>query len=440
MRITVFGTGYVGLVTGTCFADEGNQVICVDIDEQKISALNNGEIPIFEPGLEELVERNTQAGRLEFTTDMEKGVSHGEVIFIAVGTPEKDDGSADLGYVNEVAKSIGTHLNKYSVVVNKSTVPVGTAKQVSEIIAGQLNLRKKNVDFDVVSNPEFLKEGAAIQDFIKPDRVVIGSNSERAINLMHELYSPFQRSRDRIMVMQPESAELTKYAANVMLATKVSVMNELSRIADATGADIENVRKGIGADHRIGYHFIYPGCGFGGSCFPKDVAALVNTAKQHEIETPILNGVLAVNAAQKQIIPEKISGHFTDLGGKTIALWGLAYKPNTDDMRQAPSRVLMEYLWNKGARVQAFDPEAMDAVQRIYGERDDLKLCTEPMEAVQDADALAVVTEWHIFRNPDFSAIKSRLKTPVIFDGRNIYDPERLKDLGIQYYGIGRGR
>ncbi len=439
MRITVFGTGYVGLVTGTCFADEGNEVLCVDIDEGKIAALCAGEIPIYEPGLEELVQRNTRAGRLRFTTDSAAAVAHGDIIFIAVGTPEAADGSADMQYVHAVAQTIGEHLQDYRIVVDKSTVPVGTAAMVRDIIQQCLCKRGKDIVFDVVSNPEFLKEGAAIQDFVKPDRVVIGAESERAANKMRELYSPFQRSRERLMVMDLASAELTKYAANVMLATKVSLMNELSNLADAVGADIESVRKGIGADQRIGYHFIYPGCGFGGSCFPKDVAALARTADALNCDTPILDSVLKVNERQKQVLPAKLKAHFGDLSGKTIALWGLAFKPNTDDLREAPSRVLMEYLWSQGAVVHAFDPEALEATRQLYGDRSDLKLCEEPLLALDGADALVVVTEWHIFRNPDFDVIKQRLKQPVVFDGRNIYDPKRLQEAGFSYYGIGRG-
>lgn len=440
MRITVFGTGYVGLVTGTCFADEGNEVLCVDVDAEKIAALNEGEIPIYEPGLEELVKRNAQSGRLRFSTDASEGVAHSEIIFIAVGTPEAADGSADMQYVHSVAATIGSELSEYRVVVDKSTVPVGTGKQVEDIIRQRLEARGVDVDFDVVSNPEFLKEGAAIQDFVKPDRIVIGANSKRAADIMRSLYQPFQRSRDRLMVMDLASAELTKYAANVMLATKVSLMNELSNVADAVGADIEAVRKGIGADQRIGYHFIYPGCGFGGSCFPKDVAALARTADALNCETPILDGVLQVNDRQKQVLPGKLNAHFGDLSGKTIVLWGLAFKPNTDDMREAPSRVLMDFLWAQGAKVRAFDPEAMGEARSIYGDRDDLVLCTDPMEALDGGDALVVVTEWHIFRNPDFEQVKKLLKEPLVFDGRNIYDPERLAQQGFTYYGIGRGQ
>ena len=440
MRITVFGTGYVGLVTGTCFADEGNEVLCVDINASKVAVLEAGEIPIYEPGLDELVHRNTQAGRLKFTTDAAQGVAHGEIIFIAVGTPESEDGSADMQYVFAVAQTIGQHLDAYRVIVDKSTVPVGTGRKVQQIIQQQLDTRKSSAEFDVVSNPEFLKEGAAIQDFVKPDRVVIGTDSERAANIMRELYSPFQRSRDRLMVMDIQSAELTKYAANVMLATKVSLMNELSNVADAVGADIESVRKGIGADQRIGYHFIYPGCGFGGSCFPKDVAALARTANELGCDTPILDGVLTINEQQKKVLPRKIKAHFGDLKGRTIALWGLAFKPNTDDMREAPSRVLMEYLWEQGASVQAFDPEAIEAARQLYGERTNLRYCDSPQTALDGADALVVVTEWHLFRNPDFQDIKARLKQPVVFDGRNIYDPQRLGAMGYTYYGIGRGQ
>jgi len=438
VQITVFGSGYVGLVTGTCFADEGNQVLCVDIDPAKVERLKNGDIPIFEPGLAELVERNMEAGRLEFTTDAAQGVAHGEVIFIAVGTPEKEDGSADLQYVFAVARTIGELIEDYRIVVDKSTVPVGTGAKVRSIIAEVLAARGSQAGFDVVSNPEFLKEGDAIQDFVKPDRIVLGSDSEHALQVMRDLYKPFLRSRDRVLAMDLQSAELTKYASNVMLATKVSLMNELSNLADAVGADIELVRQGIGADRRIGYHFIYPGCGFGGSCFPKDVAALARTADEVGCETPILDGVLKVNDFQKRVLPTKLKKHFGDLAGKKIALWGLAFKPNTDDMREAPSRVLMEYLWEQGAVVQAHDPEAMREARKIYGERPDLVLCKDPMAALSDADALVVVTEWHLFRNPDFGKLKERLREPVIFDGRNIYDPRELAEKGFAYYGIGR--
>ncbi len=440
MRITVFGTGYVGLVTGTCFADEGNEVICVDIDQGKIDLLNQGQTPIYEPGLDELVKRNSDGGRLLFTTDAEKGVNHAEIIFIAVGTPENADGSADLQYVLSVAKTIGIYLNEYKVVVDKSTVPVGTGDKVESVIQGCLKDRGIDIEFDVVSNPEFLKEGAAIQDFIKPDRVVIGADYGRAAHIMRDLYGPFQLSRDRMLIMDRKSAELTKYAANVMLATKVSLMNELSNVAEAVGADIEMVRRGIGADQRIGYHFIYPGCGFGGSCFPKDVAAISNTADGLGCDTPIIDGVLKVNSHQKMVIPNKIIKHFGELKGRTFALWGLSFKPDTDDMREAPSRVLMEFLWKNGAKVRVYDPEAMGETKKIYGERKDLHLCDSSIQAVEEAEALIIMTEWRLFRNPDFNEIKKKLIQPVIFDGRNIYDPNEMTELGITYYGIGRGQ
>jgi UDPglucose 6-dehydrogenase len=450
MRITIFGSGYVGLVSGACFADAGNCVLCVDIDAQKIERLRRGEVPIHEPGLTALIERNTRAGRLRFTTDAAAGIAHGEVILIAVGTPPDEDGSADLRHVLAVARTIGQHLDGYRIVVDKSTVPVGTADRVREAIAQALAVRGVAHPFDVVSNPEFLKEGAAIADFMKPDRVVIGTDSPRAIETMRALYDPFTRNRDRLIVMDVRSAELTKYAANAMLATKISFINELAGIAERVGADIEKVRQGIGADSRIGYAFIYPGAGYGGSCFPKDVQALQRTAAQAGAGSRLLEAVEAVNAAQKQVLYRRIAAHFGgDLAGRTIALWGLAFKPNTDDMREAPSRVLMEALWAAGARVRAYDPVAMGEAQRLYADRLDadptdgrpapLTLCASASEALEGADALAIATEWQEFRSPDFDLLRERLTAPVIFDGRNLYDPALMARLGFTYYGIGRG-
>ncbi|NOY63188.1 MAG: UDP-glucose/GDP-mannose dehydrogenase family protein [Gammaproteobacteria bacterium] len=440
MKVTIFGSGYVGLVTGTCLAEVGNDVLCVDIDANKIDMLNRGELPIYEPGLEELVHSNAKAGRLAFTTDVAAGITHGLFQFIAVGTPPDEDGSADLQYVLAVANSIGEHMPDYRVVIDKSTVPVGTADKVHETIRSALKKRGVEVDFDVVSNPEFLKEGAAIDDFMKPDRIVIGTDNPRTTELLRALYTPFNRSRDRLISMDIRSAELTKYAANAMLATKISFMNELSNLAERLGADIEQVRIGIGSDPRIGYHFIYPGCGYGGSCFPKDVQALERTAHEVGYQADLLSAVEAVNKNQKQILFNKISHHFDgNLKGKTFALWGLAFKPNTDDMRAAPSRALMEALWENGAQVQAYDPEAINEAQRIYGERSDLALVESPEAALQGADALVIVTEWNVFRSQDPAKIKEILQEPLIFDGRNLYDPKRLQAEGFTYYAIGRG-
>jgi UDPglucose 6-dehydrogenase len=440
MKVTVFGSGYVGLVTGACLAEVGNHVICVDVDQRKIDMLNNGQIPIYEPGLEQMVERNAKAGRLQFTTDAAEGIAHGLFQFIAVGTPPDEDGSADLQYVLAVAETVAEHMQGYRVVVDKSTVPVGTADKVQDRIRSKLAELGKEVEFDVVSNPEFLKEGAALDDFMKPDRIIIGTDNPRTTELLRELYAPFNRNHDRLIAMDIRSAELTKYAANAMLATKISFMNELSNLAERLGADIEQVRHGIGADSRIGYAFIYPGCGYGGSCFPKDVSALERTAHEVGYEAQLLTAVEAVNARQKQVLFNKINSHFKgDLKGKTFALWGLAFKPNTDDMREAPSRVLMETLWQAGAKVRAYDPEAMEECRRIYGERDDLIYCENQEQTLAGADALAVVTEWQLFRSPDFDKLKQTLNQPVIFDGRNIYDPDHLKRSGFAYYAIGRG-
>ncbi len=439
MKVTIFGTGYVGLVTGACLAEVGNEVLCMDVDEHKIGQLREGVIPIYEPDLDKLVERNAAAGRLSFTTDPAEAVGHGLFQFIAVGTPPDEDGSADLRYVLAVAETIAEHMDEYRIVVDKSTVPVGTADKVRQRIRETLAERGRKVEFDVVSNPEFLKEGAAIDDFMKPDRIVIGTDNPRTTELLRALYAPFNRNHDRMVAMDIRSAELTKYAANAMLATKISFMNELANLAERLGADIEQVRKGIGSDSRIGYAFIYPGCGYGGSCFPKDVSALERTAREVGYEARLLSAVEAVNQRQKRRLFEKIHDHFNgDLEGRTIALWGLAFKPNTDDMREAPSRVLMESLWEAGARVRAYDPVAMDEARRIYGEKDDLILVDSPEAAAEDSDALAVVTEWNFFRSPDFNRLKTLLRQPVIFDGRNIYDPQTLREMGFHYYGIGR--
>ncbi|HEY3658145.1 MAG TPA: UDP-glucose/GDP-mannose dehydrogenase family protein [Steroidobacteraceae bacterium] len=440
MRITIFGSGYVGLVTGACLADAGNNVVCVDVDDRKIETLKRGEVPIHEPGLDAMVKRNFDAGRLIFTTNAKEGVDHGQFQLIAVGTPPDEDGSADLRYVLAVAATIGEHMAEYKVVITKSTVPVGTADKVRETVARALKARQASVEYDTVSNPEFLKEGAAIADFMKPDRVVVGTDSTRAAELMRALYEPFTRNRDRMIVMDVRSAELTKYAANAMLATKISFMNELANLAEHFGADIEAVRVGIGSDPRIGYAFIYPGAGYGGSCFPKDVQALKRSADEVGYQASILSAVEDVNNRQKRLLFTKIKAHFGDLQGKTIALWGLAFKPNTDDMREAPSRVLMEALWAAGAKVRAYDPVAMPECKRIYGERADLVLCKTSPEAVQGADALAIVTEWQEFRSPDFDYIKSALRTSVIFDGRNLYDPAHMARAGFGYHAVGRGK
>jgi UDPglucose 6-dehydrogenase len=441
MRVTIFGSGYVGLVTGACLAEAGNHVVCVDVDAKKIARLNQGEVPIHEPGLDALIKRNAEAGRLEFTTDAVKGVDHGLFQIIAVGTPPDEDGSADLRYVLAVAKTIGTHTNRYCIVITKSTVPVGTADKVRAEVDRALLTRNANVEFDVVSNPEFLKEGAAISDFMKPDRVVIGTDNPRTVELMRALYEPFTRNRERFIVMDVRSSELTKYAANAMLATKISFMNELANIAERFGADIEKVRLGIGSDPRIGYNFIYPGTGYGGSCFPKDVQALIRSAREVGHTPDILNAVESVNTRQKEVLVRKMHKHFgPDLSGKTIALWGLAFKPNTDDMREAPSRAIVEMLWKSGAKVRAYDPVAADEAKRIYGDRPELTLCHNAYEAADGADALAIATEWQEFRSPDFDRLRSILKSPLIFDGRNLYDPSILSRFGFTYYAIGRGK
>ena len=441
MKITIFGTGYVGLVTGACLADVGHDVLCMDVDAGKIERLNNGQIPIYEPGLEPIVRHNADSGRLRFTTDTEAAVAHGVIQFIAVGTPPDEDGSADLQYVIAVARSIGQHMDGYRVIVDKSTVPVGTADKVRDAVRLELDHRNLETGFDVVSNPEFLKEGAAVNDFMKPDRIVVGTDSDKAREMLREVYYPFNRSHDRMIFMDIRSAELTKYAANAMLATKISFMNEIANLAERLGADIEEVRRGIGSDPRIGYHFIYPGCGYGGSCFPKDVQALARTAGSCGYESVLLNAVESVNAAQKHVLFDKVSHYFQgDLTNKTVAVWGLSFKPNTDDMREAPARTLMENLWQAGAKVQAFDPEAMEETQRIYGDRDDLQLCGTKEQALRGADVLVICTEWKEFRSPDFGSIAAALKEPVVFDGRNMYEPEILGRHGLIYYAIGRGR
>lgn len=440
MKVTVFGIGYVGLVQAAVLADVGHDVMCIDIDEKKVENLKKGNIPIFEPGLTPLVQKNYEAGRLHFSTDAKAGIAHGTIQFIAVGTPPDEDGSADLKYVTAVARTIAEHMTEPKVVIDKSTVPVGTADKVREVMRETLLKRGSDIAFDVVSNPEFLKEGAAVADCMRPERIVLGTDNKDVIEPLRELYEPFNRNHDRMILMDIRSAELTKYAANCMLATKISFMNEISNLAEMLGADIEKVRQGIGSDSRIGYHFIYPGCGYGGSCFPKDVQALIRTAENIGYQPKLLQAVEQVNSQQKYKITQFIQQHFGhDVKGKTFALWGLAFKPNTDDMREASSRVLMETLWELGASVQAYDPEAMTEAQRIYGQRADLKLMGTKEAALQGADALVICTEWQSFRAPDFNVIKESLKQPVIFDGRNLFDPERLQARGFTYYGIGRG-
>ncbi|MDF1893768.1 UDP-glucose dehydrogenase family protein [Rahnella contaminans] len=440
MKVTVFGIGYVGLVQAAVLAEVGHEVLCIDVDAKKVENLKNGQIPIFEPGLTPLVQQNYEAGRLLFSTNAAEGVAHATVQFIAVGTPPDEDGSADLKYVTAVARTIAEHMTEPKVVIDKSTVPVGTADKVRAVMTEKLKERGVDIDFNVVSNPEFLKEGAAVADCMRPERIVIGTDNPDAIDPIRELYEPFNRNHDRMILMDIRSAELTKYAANCMLATKISFMNEMSNLAEMLGADIEKVRQGIGSDSRIGYHFIYPGCGYGGSCFPKDVQALIRTAEHIGYQPKLLQAVEQVNYQQKYKLPTFIQRHFgDDLKGKTFALWGLSFKPNTDDMREASSRVLMEQLWAAGAKIKAYDPEAMNETQRIYGQRDDLELMGTKESALQNADALIICTEWQNFRAPDFDAIKKALKEPVIFDGRNLYDPERLEKRGFTYYGIGRG-
>jgi len=439
MLITVFGTGYVGLVTGACLADAGHEVTCVDVDQTKIDGLKRGIIPIYEPGLEQIVIENYHAGRLHFTTDAAEAVKFGEVQFIAVGTPPDEDGSADLRYVLTVARTIAEHMDAPKIVVDKSTVPVGTADKVSAAIAEVLASRSSDIPYEVCSNPEFLKEGSAIEDFTKGARIVVGTQSDWVINRMRECYAPYNRNHEKLMFMDVRSAELTKYAANAMLATKISFMNELSNLAERLGADIENVRKGIGSDPRIGYHFIYPGCGYGGSCFPKDVQALAKTAAEVDYDAELLKAVESVNLRQKTTLFTKLNNAFDgDLQGRTIAVWGLSFKPNTDDMREAPSRTLMESIWAAGGKVKAFDPESMEETHRIYGERDDLTLVDDREAAVEGADALVICTEWKNFRAVDFAWLKEQLSAPIVVDGRNLYDPKQVREAGLMYFAVGR--
>ena len=439
MNVTVFGIGYVGLVQAAVLSDAGHHVICVDVDETRVENLKKGIIPIYEPGLTPIVEDNYKLGRLEFTTDAKVGVEHGDIQFITVGTPPDEDGSADLNYVLAVAETIATHMNDSKIIIDKSTVPVGTADEVKNKVTEILKKRSLTLDFHIVSNPEFLKEGSAVQDCQKPDRIIIGTDNSDVADTLRELYTPFNRNHDRMIIMDVKSAELTKYAANCMLATKISFMNEMANLAEELGADIESVRHGIGSDSRIGYQFIYPGCGYGGSCFPKDVQALIKTADSIGYSAEILKSVEGVNYRQKEKLFEKISKYYNgDLEGKIFALWGLSFKPNTDDMREAPSRVVMESLWNAGANVQAYDPEAMEECLRIYGQRDDLTLMETQELALKEADALIIVTEWQHFRAPDFKFVKQSLKHPVIFDGRNLFEPKQLEKQDITYYSIGR--
>jgi UDPglucose 6-dehydrogenase len=439
MKISIIGTGYVGLVSGACLAEVGNDVLCLDLNPEKIRVLKTGGIPIHEPGLEQMVQRNVAAGRLHFTTDVEESVAWGKVQFIAVGTPPDEDGSADLQHVVAAARAIGQHMTKSKVVVDKSTVPVGTADKVRAAISEELVKRGSDVTFSVVSNPEFLKEGAAVEDFMRPDRIVIGADDPEAIQMMRTLYAPFQRNHERLIVMDVKSAELSKYAANAMLATRISFMNELALLAEHLGADIEHVRQGIGSDPRIGYQFLYPGCGYGGSCFPKDVKAVIRTAAEHGMDLKIMNAVEEVNDRQKSVLLDKIVAHFGEkLDGLRFAVWGLAFKPNTDDMREAPARVLIAGLRARGASVVAYDPVAMEEARRIYPDHSELELVSAPMEATEHADALIVVTEWKAFRSPDFEMLKAQLKGSVLFDGRNLYEPQVVRDAGLTYYGIGR--
>jgi UDPglucose 6-dehydrogenase len=441
MKVTIFGSGYVGLVSGACLAEAGNHVVCVDVDAAKVERLNQGEVPIHEPGLDALIRRNRDAGRMEFTTDSARGVEHGLFQLIAVGTPPDEDGSADLRHVLAVARVIGEKLERYAIVITKSTVPVGTADKVRAQVSQSLAARGAEVEFDVVSNPEFLKEGAAIADFMKPDRVVVGTDNARTTELMRALYEPFTRNHDRLVVMDIRSAELTKYAANAMLATKISFMNELAAVAERVGADIEKVRVGIGSDPRIGYSFIYPGTGYGGSCFPKDVKALIRSAQEVGHEATLLRAVEAVNQRQKGVLVRKLRRHFKgELRGRTIALWGLAFKPNTDDMREAPSRVIIDALLAEGAAVRAYDPVAMPEARNIYAGHAGATFCKDAYEAASGADALLIATEWQEFRSPDFERLKTLLREPIIFDGRNLYDPPLLARMGVDYIAIGRGR
>ena len=440
MKITVVGTGYVGLVSGACLSEVGNDVLCLDVNLEKVRILEEGGIPIFEPGLQEMVQRNVAAGRLRFTTDVSRAVHHGTIQFIAVGTPPDEDGSADMQYVLAAARNIGRLMTDYKVVVDKSTVPVGTADRVNEAIADELRQRGVDTPYAVVSNPEFLKEGAAVEDFMRPDRIIVGANDEQAVHLMRAIYAPFQRNRERLIVTDVRSAELTKYAANAMLATRISFMNELANLAEVLGADIEMVRQGMGSDPRIGYHFLYPGAGYGGSCFPKDVKALIKTAAdQGGLDLKVLTAVEAANDAQKHVLGRKVKQRLgDDLKGRHIAVWGLAFKPNTDDMREAPSLELINDLLCAGATVTAYDPVAMHEAQRVLGQDDRIRYAESPNDALTDADALVIVTEWKEFRSPDFDLIKARLKQPLIVDGRNLYDPALVRGQGIEYLAIGR--
>jgi len=439
MKITVFGPGYVGLVSGACLAEVGNDVLCIDVDAAKIERLRAGEIPIHETGLEAVVARNVAAGRLHFDTDAATGVAYGTMQFIAVGTPPNEDGSADLQHVLDVARSIGRHLDGYRIVVDKSTVPVGTAERVRAAIAAVLAERGLRTEFSVVSNPEFLKEGAAGEDFLKPDRIIVGADDARAIAAMRSLYSPFQRNHERLLVMDVRSAELTKYAANAMLATRISFMNELANLAGRLGADIELVRQGMGSDPRIGYHFLYAGCGYGGSCFPKDVKALLSAAAGAGSPLEVLSAVERANETQKHVLARMIAGELGErLDGRRIAVWGLAFKPNTDDMREAPARTLIRELLERGATICAYDPVAMNEARRIFGDERRIAYADSPLAALDGADALAVVTEWKEFRSPDCDELLRRLKSPIVFDGRNLYEPQRMRELGIRYFGIGR--
>ena len=439
MKITMIGTGYVGLVTGTCLAEVGNDVLCLDVDPRKIDILTAGGVTIHEPGLQPMIARNVAAGRLRFTTDVDAAIAHGTMQFIAVGTPPDEDGGADMQYVLEAALAIGNRMTGWTVVVDKSTVPVGTADRVREVIAGALKARGVDYPFAVVSNPEFLKEGAAVEDFMRPDRIVIGGSDPRAIGAMRAVYSPFQRSHERVLVMDVRSAELTKYAANAMLATRISFMNEIANLADRLGADIEAVRQGIGSDPRIGYHFLYPGAGYGGSCFPKDVKALQYTARQNGMTLDVLAAVEVVNDAQKRILVDKVVARLgEDLTKRRIAIWGLAFKPNTDDMREAPSRVVIEGLGQRGATIVAYDPVAMDEARRIYGGTPYVSFASSPLAACDGADALVIVTEWKEFRGQDFDTLRAKLRAPLLFDGRNLYDPAQARAAGLEYFSIGR--
>ena len=439
MKITIIGSGYVGLVSGACFADLGNDVVCLDTDEKKIALLRDGGIPIYESGLQQLVTHNVAAGRLRFSTDVEEGVAHGAVQFIAVGTPSDQDGSADMRYVIAAARNIGRTMSEYRVVVNKSTVPVGTSERVRAAIAEELKSRGLDLPFSVVSNPEFLKEGAAVADFMRPDRIVVGSSDERATQIMRQIYAPILRNHDRILVMDPRSAELTKYAANAMLATRISFMNELANLSEKLGANIESVRRGIGSDQRIGYDFLYAGVGYGGSCFPKDIQALQHTAGEYGMQLTIVDSVEKANRTQKQRLLEKVRGRFGEqLDGRRFAVWGLSFKPNTDDMREAPSRVVINGLLARGASITAYDPVAMEEARKIFANEPGVRFATSTVGALDGADALIIVTEWKEFRSPDFDDMKKRLKSPVVFDGRNLYDPVVMREAGIEYFSMGR--